>query len=424
MSRRRDALGDGGRAGGALRKGAPRATGQDEAANGKPRRHSGISGRQTADSRQVARTFQPIAALPAPPAEAASTRRGGSLPVPWREAAAQLGEDPELWQQASRLFPIRWPEEYLRLAAGPGGEPIARMGAPHADELRPQPGELADPVGEDGLAPVPFVVRKHDDRVILLVTATCHFYCRFCFRRSFPGGDHRGPSRPELDAAIAHLAGEPAVREIILSGGDPLTLSDERLQAILAACAAIPHVERLRIHSRAPVHEPTRVTPGLAHGLVAACAGKPLRLVTHPNHAVELTPAVADAMATLQESGIEVLSQSVLLAGVNDGPGDLAALFRAVAALGVTPCYLHHPDRVAGAARFFVSLPRGLELFEAAARAVPAEALPAYVIDVPDGSGKIAVSSLVRVGERRFRAPSGFEWEDVAPDADAAGPGA
>jgi lysine 2,3-aminomutase len=175
----------------------------------------------------------------------------------------------------------------------------------------------------------------------------------------------------------------------------------------------LPLVQRLRIHSRAPVHEPARVTRAIAAGLASAAGGKPLRLVTHPNHAVELTPSFGRAVATLREAGIDVLSQSVLLRGVNDGEGDLAALFTDLAALGVRPHYLHHPDRVRGAARFFVSIPRGLALYDAARRALPVEMLPAYVIDVPDGSGKIPVASLQRVNERRWRTPAGYEWDDV-----------
>lgn len=332
------------------------------------------------------------------------------------EAAARLGADLAAWREAARLFPVRWPEGYLALAESPEGEAIRRMGLPHPEESSPQPGELADPVGEAALSPVPFVVRKHPDRVILLVTATCHFYCRFCFRRSFPDGGHRSPSDAELARALEHLAGEADLREIILSGGDPLTLSDERLVRLVRDCAGLSRVERIRIHSRAPVHAPERVTDELARALVAACGGKPLRLVTHPNHAVELTPSFERAVAALQASGIEVLSQSVLLRGVNDDAAEIARLFRGLRELGVTPHYLHHPDRVPGAARFFVSIERGLRLVaEAEALAGPG-LLPPHVIDVPDGSGKVPVSSLERLGGRRYRAPSGFEWDDIEGD--------
>jgi lysine 2,3-aminomutase len=330
--------------------------------------------------------------------------------VPIEEAAERLRADSADWRIASRLFPVRWPEGYLALAEGVGGEPIRRMGLPDPAEAVPDPGDLADPVGESGREIFPFVVRKHADRVILLVTARCHFYCRFCFRRSFPDGAHADPSRDQLAAAIGWIRSEPAVTEVILSGGDPLVLADERLASLVDELSDIPHVERLRIHSRAPVHEPSRVS----RALVAILGrGRPLRLVTHFNHAVEITPASRAAVDLLLDGSIPVLNQSVLLAGVNAEPEVLADLIRGLVAARVEPYYLHHPDRVPGAARFRVSIPEGLAIAGALADLVPADVLPAYVIDVPDGSGKVAVSSLEALGSRRFRAPNGFEWDDI-----------
>lgn len=330
--------------------------------------------------------------------------------VALEEAARRLAADVADWRAASRLFPVRWPEAYLALAEGPGGEPVRRMGRPDPAEAMPDPGDLADPVGESGREVFPFVVRKHEDRVILLVTARCHFYCRFCFRRSFPDGAHADPSRAQLAAALDWIRAEPAVTEVILSGGDPLVLPDERLAALIDELSGIAHVERLRIHSRAPVHEPARVTRALVEILRR---GRALRLVTHFNHPIEVGPASRAAVDLLRDGGIPVLNQSVLLASVNADPGVLADLNLAIVAAGMRPYYLHHPDRVPGAARFRVSIPEGLRIFGALREMVPGDVLPAYVIDVPDGSGKVPVESLVAVGPRRFRAPGGFEWDDI-----------
>ena len=241
---------------------------------------------------------------------------GGPLgAVPLGEAAQRLGYESSDWRVAARLFPVRWPAAYLGVAEGPGGEPIRRMGIPDPIEALADPGDLVDPVGERLRHDAPFIVRKHRERVILLVTARCHFYCRFCFRRSFPDGAHEDPSRAQLAAALDWIRGETDIREVILSGGDPLVLPDERLLQLVHELSDIPHVRTLRVHSRAPVHEPSRITALL---VAALTAGKPLWLVTHFNHAVELTDASRAAIALLLEGGVPVANQSVLLHGVND----------------------------------------------------------------------------------------------------------
>jgi len=334
-----------------------------------------------------------------------------SRAVPLDEAARRLGHDATDWRSAARAFPVRWPEGYLALAEGPEGEAIRRMGMPDPAERRADPGDLPDAVGERSLEVAPFVVRKHRDRAILLVTARCHFYCRFCFRRTFPDGGHRDPTRAQLDGALEYISSETDLREIILSGGDPLVLGDDALSALLARLAAIPHLAKLRVHSRAPVHEPARVTEALARILVTA--GRPLRLVTHFNHPVEMTEASRAAIDRLLAAGVPVLNQSVLLRGVNDDAAILAELMRLLLAARVQPYYLHHPDRVPGNASFRVSIERGLAIFDELRSLAGGTALPAYVIDLPDGSGKIPVASLTRLGPRRYRAPHGFELEDI-----------
>jgi lysine 2,3-aminomutase len=297
------------------------------------------------------------------------------------------------------------------LAASEAGAAIRRIGMPDPAELLEDAGDLPDPVGEGRVAPRSHVVRKHRDRALLLVTARCHFYCRFCFRRRFPDGGHSDPGRAELAASLDELLADPELRELIFSGGDPLVLDDAALGALVDRVAEAPQVETLRIHTRAPVHFPERVTPELAAVLAA---GKPAWVVVHFSHGVELRPESDAALDLLREAGLGLLNQSVLLRGVNDDPRALAELFRGLYARRVKPYYLHHPDRTPGNAAFRLSIPEGLAMFCELRELVPGPALPTYVIDLPDGSGKVPVESLEALGCRRFRDPrSGLEFDDI-----------
>lgn len=326
------------------------------------------------------------------------------------EVVATLRLDPHpeaVWRRAIRRFPMRWPRPYLRLAAAQGeAGPVWRMGAPTDDEILPDPGDLPDPVGEQGRSPLPFLIRKHPDRALLLVTGHCHFYCRFCFRQATPGG--REPSPADLDAAVAWIAQTPAVREVILSGGDPLTLDDSRLATLIARLGAIDHLDTVRIHTRAPIHHPARVTAGF----ISALAGRlPVWLCLHANHASELTPAVEEAIGRLRGVGVPLLNQTVLLRGVNDHTTALVALFHRLYRLGVRPYYLHHPDRAPGNGRFRLPITEGLALVAPLRHLLPGPALPTYVIDLPDGSGKVPVAALTPLDGNRYR------WEDPVTGA-------
>jgi len=323
----------------------------------------------------------------------------GSPAVPYRDVVARLAPDDGPAEAADRRraagrFPVRWTRHYLdRTVPGDPRDPIRRIAFPDPAELVPSPLDLPDPVGERGRTPVPYVVRKHPDRAILLVTASCHVYCRFCFRRSFPDGAHRDPAPEALDRAIDHLVGDPTLREVILSGGDPLVLPDEELERIARRLAASPSLTSIRVHTRAPVHDPARITPGLARALTA---GLPCWLVAHFDHPREITPETRRVVDVLLGAGIPVLNQSVLLAGVNDDADVLEALCRGLWRERIKPYYLHHPDRVPGAASFWVEPQRGLDLHrELRRRLGGGPALPAYVVDLPDGSGKIPVEVAV-----------------------------
>jgi lysine 2,3-aminomutase len=255
-------------------------------------------------------------------------------------------------------------------------------------------------VGEANTGGAGYLVRKHRDRALLLVSSRCHFYCRFCFRRSFPNGGHRDPTAQELEQALDAIESEPEITEVILSGGDPLVLEDARLEAILERIRRMPGARRVRVHTRTPVVLPERVTPQLA-ALLGRAPG--CRVVTHCNHPRELTQALVRVARTLGTHGVPLLNQSVLLAGVNDDPELLARLQRGLAQRGCRPYYLHHTDRTPGNAHFRVSLDRGVRIYRRLRQLLPPEQLPRYVVDLPDGTGKVPVEKLSAAGSRRWR---------------------
>ncbi len=291
------------------------------------------------------------------------------------------------WASVAAAFPIHIPRAYVGDAADPA-DPRLRTVLPASEELLDAPDDLVDPVGDAARSPVEWVVHKHPDRVLLLLTKRCHLYCRYCFRRSFHPGAGEDPTDAEWDAMLAYAARSGAT-EVILSGGDPLAVSDARL------FEAIDRVARpvVRIHTRAPITWPQRVTPELVAGLRAR---NPVWVLVHANHAVELTPPVRAALTRLVDAGIPVLNQAVLLAGVNDDVDVLATLSEALLGLRVFPYYLHHPDAAPGNAHFRVSPERGLALHRALRARTSGIGLPAYVVDLPDGSGKIPVEQWVR----------------------------
>lgn len=316
-----------------------------------------------------------------------STGSKGFVPRP--ELAAKFEISPQTLNQIRQKFPVQWPRYYYDLIDEPVSEdPIARMGQPTIAELDSDPSDLVDPVADRRLRPVPFVVRKHRDRVIILTTKKCHFYCRFCFRREEP--PEKGATEPteaDWQSMEDYLCDHPEIEEPILSGGDPLTLSDAQLFAIRDRLLAIPSVTKWRIHTRAPIHFPERVTPELVAGLKS---DKPLRVMLHANHAKEITSETRRIAELFAQAGIPLFNQAVLLAGVNDTVASQLDLWRACLDLNIQPYYLHHTDPVPGNATFRVSMERGLEIVKAAKQQL-AE-FPRYVIDLPNGAGKVPVA--------------------------------
>ena len=267
-------------------------------------------------------------------------------------------------------------------------DPIARQFVPDPAELATRADERPDPIGDAAHAPLKGVVHRYPDRVLLKPTHACPVYCRFCFRREQVGPGGAALDDAELDAALAYVRGRAAIREVILSGGDPLVLSARRLAKIVRALDAIAHVDVIRIHSRVPVVDPDRVTPALVGALAA---GKAVWLAVHANHPREFTREARAALDRLARAGIALIGQSVLLAGVNDDPATLEALMRAFVAARVKPYYLHHLDPAPGTARFRVPLARGRALVKALRGRVSGLAQPTYVLDIEGGAGKVPV---------------------------------
>jgi lysine 2,3-aminomutase len=264
-------------------------------------------------------------------------------------------------------------------------DPIAAQYLPDARELVTLPHETADPTADAPFSPIPGVVHRYPDRALLKPLLACPVYCRFCFRREHVGPDGGLLDEAALEAALDWFARTPALREAILTGGDPLILSPRRLAHILGRLAALPHIETLRIHSRVPVAEPSRITPALC---AALRTDKPLYICVHANHAREFTEAARDSCASLHASGVVLLGQSVLLAGVNDSAEALEDLFRAMLRARVKPYYLHQLDPAPGTARFHVAPERGRAILRALRGHVTGLAWPTYVEERPGGAGK------------------------------------
>ena len=268
-------------------------------------------------------------------------------------------------------------------------DPIAKQFVPDAAELQTTPDELADPIGDHPHSPVEGVVHRYPDRALLKLTHVCAVYCRFCFRREMigPGADALTPK--QLDAALDYVAAHPEIWEIVLTGGDPLVLSPRRLRAVVSRLAMIEHVKVIRVHTRVPAADPARITPELLRALKAK--GKATYVVLHANHARELTDAAREACARFVDAGIPMLSQSVLLKGINDDPQTLGALMRAFVECRIKPYYLHHGDLAPGTSHLRTGIAEGQALMRGLRGRYSGLCQPTYVLDIPGGHGKSPV---------------------------------
>lgn len=270
-------------------------------------------------------------------------------------------------------------------------DPVARQFVPDADELTISPEERDDPIGDLAHSPVEGIVHRYPDRVLLKAVHVCPVYCRFCFRREMVGPQGLGTLSPDaLDRAFAYIADHPEIWEVILTGGDPLVLSPRRLSEIMQRLAALDHVKIVRFHTRVPVVEPERIDEALIAALKAS--GKTAYVALHANHPRELTAEARAACARLVDAGIVMISQSVLLKGVNDDPDILAALMRAFVETRVKPYYLHHPDLAPGTGHFRLTIEEGRALVAGMRGRISGLCQPTYILDIPGGHGKAVIS--------------------------------
>ncbi len=267
--------------------------------------------------------------------------------------------------------------------------PIRRQVIPRIEESTTAPWEMSDPVGEDSHSPVPGLVHRYPDRVLFLVTDRCARYCRYCTRSRLVSNASGYDFHPEYDKQIAYIAAHPEIRDVLLSGGDPLLLSDEKLENLLSRLRAIPHVEFLRIGTRIPIFLPQRITPELCAMLKQF---HPLFISIHANHPRELTTEVRDALGRLADAGIPLGNQSVLLRHVNDDAEVMKAHLQKLLRCRVKPYYLYQCDLIAGSAHLRASVSRGLEIMEQLRGHTTGYAVPTYVIDAPGGGGKVPIN--------------------------------
>ncbi|MBY0612456.1 MAG: lysine-2,3-aminomutase-like protein [Beijerinckiaceae bacterium] len=269
-------------------------------------------------------------------------------------------------------------------------DPIARQFLPDIRELDIRPEESADPIGDHAHSPLKGVVHRYPDRVLLKLLHVCPVYCRFCFRREMVGPQGDGMlTAAEQQAALAYIAANSQVWEVILTGGDPLMLSARRMADIMSALADIPHVKIVRLHSRVPVVDPARVTQALVKALQAS--GKQVYVAIHANHPRELTVEARAACQRLIDGNVHLVSQSVLLKGVNDDTKTLADLMRAFVETGIKPYYLHHADLAPGTSHFRVEIAEGQALMRALRGRLSGVCQPTYVLDLPGGHGKVPI---------------------------------
>jgi lysine 2,3-aminomutase len=267
--------------------------------------------------------------------------------------------------------------------------PIRRQVIPRLEETRISPSEMADPCGEDADMPVPGLVHRYPDRVLLLVTDRCASYCRYCTRSRVVSGAGEQEWRVDFEAAFRYLEAHTEVRDVLLSGGDPLLLSDNRLEAILKRLRSIEHLEFVRIGSRVPLFLPQRVTPELCQMLQHY---HPLWMSVHVNHPRELTLEARAALGRLADHGIPLGNQSVLLAGVNDDLETMTALVQKLLLCRVRPYYLYQLDPILGSSHLQVPVSKGIEIIEGLRGHTSGYAVPQYVIDAPGGGGKVPIN--------------------------------
>lgn len=306
-----------------------------------------------------------------------------------RAAGLVPGEDEAALEEVARRYAIAIsPAVRSRLGHGPG-DPVAAQFVPTAQELLLSAEEFADPIGDERFSPVPAVVHRYRDRVLLKPLGMCPVYCRFCFRREAVGPEHGVVPDTELAAALDYIREHDEIWEVILTGGDPLMLPPGRLGRVLDGLDAIAHVKVVRVHTRVPVVSPERIRPALLE--VLRCR-TPVWIVLHCNHRQEIGEDASAALRALVDAGIPLLSQTVLLKGVNDSASALEELFRELVEHRVKPYYLHHADLARGTGHFRTGIEEGQEIVRTLRGDVSGLCQPTYVLDIPGGHGKVPIA--------------------------------
>lgn len=303
--------------------------------------------------------------------------------------------------------------------------PVRRQVIPHIDESVVAPGESADPVGEEGTMPVPGIVHRYPDRVLFLVIDRCASYCRYCTRSRLVSNAQSYDFHPELEQGLQYIAAHPEVRDVLISGGDPLLLSDAKIDALLGRLRAIPHVEFIRLGSRIPVFLPQRITPELAaifrkHG--------PIWMSIHTNHPKEITRELAEACERLSLAGVPLGNQSVLLNGINDTPEIMKSLVHRLLMMRVRPYYLYACDLIEGSTHFRAPIQKGIDIIRALRGHTTGYGVPQLTIDGPGGGGKIPINpeyvqaihdgivELRNFEDRAYVYPSGTQLPEPKPE--------
>ncbi|MGE0761689.1 MAG: KamA family radical SAM protein [Bdellovibrionales bacterium] len=330
----------------------------------------------------------------------------------------QLSENERLaFSGAERLFKVQATPYYASLASRENvNDPIRRMILPLTEELSARGQQVSDPLGEKRHSPVKRLVHRYPDRVLFLVTDTCSVYCRYCLRKYFTGQDEAFVSSHEYQAALAYIREQKGIREVILSGGDPLTLSDSRLLKVISDLRAIEHVELIRIGTRMPVVCPMRITPELVQALKGH---HPVYMMVHFNHPRELTAEAATALTLLVDNGFPVFNQMVLLRGVNNHAAIVQALSRRLLRLRIKPYYMFQCDPSEGTDHFRISIEESLEIQRELWGRMSGLAMPNLSLDIPGGGGKVGLTPDFIVEKSaqkwRFQGWDGFSADYLNP---------
>ncbi|NCO02766.1 MAG: lysine-2,3-aminomutase-like protein [Alphaproteobacteria bacterium] len=300
-------------------------------------------------------------------------------------------DEAQTLERGAGLFQMAMTSAVLDTVRGAAAhDPIHKQYVPSAAEFNFKEDELNDPIGDGAHRVCRGLVHRYPDRVLFKVTQSCAVYCRFCFRRELLGDDDRTLTQEDIDAALDYIAAHKGIHEVILSGGDPFVMSARRLKNLMERFNQMEHIQFIRFHTRVPVVNPKAITSQFCESLKSH---KRIIVSIHTNHVQELSPAAKSAIDNLDKAGITLISQTVLLRGVNNNPETLMDLFKGLMQVNVKPAYLHHPDKAKGTSHFRVSIEEGKEIFTRLRGQVSGHCLPDYVLDIPGGFGKVPVTA-------------------------------